>query len=123
MVKFNRMKNKVVTSTTKTLTKANEFQAFIKMIKNDRVETWTMVAEALGVSKNTITAWKKIPEAQKAISDGIQHALNKMEKSGKHDWRMWREKLSLLGIKEKTETTGVRVSKDDMKIEFIHHES
>ena len=81
--------------------KVNEYQAFLKLLKEGQFETWEVIAEAVGVHRNTIMDWKKLPEAQKAIVDGIQLAIKKMETAGKKDWKMWREKLKLLGVRDK----------------------
>lgn len=75
-----------------------EFKAFIGLIKQGQHAHWGQIATALGVENDTITRWKKTPEAQEAISDGISHALERMQQSGSKDWRMWETKLKLLGI-------------------------
>ena len=78
--------------------KAEKFEAFIKEIKKGSISHWVQIAEALGIEKGTIVVWKQTPEAQKAIKDGINHALLQMQKVGKRDWKMWKEKLGMLGI-------------------------
>lgn len=78
--------------------KEAEFNAFIKSIKAGQVAHWAEIAEALGIDKTTIVEWKKLPEAQEAIKQGIDHAIAQMERSGTRDWRMWAEKLKMLGI-------------------------
>lgn len=78
--------------------KKEEFEAFISIIKSGSVCHWMTIAGVLGIDKDTITEWKKLPEARYAIANGIQHAIKKMEASGKNDWRMWKAKLQLLGV-------------------------
>lgn len=81
--------------------KKPEFEEFLKLIEENTIpDTWEMVAKALGVHQNTITQWRKTPEFQKALASGIKNAVNSMERAGRSDWRMWREKISLL-TKEK----------------------
>jgi len=77
--------------------KQEEFAEFIKLIEGDAVEHWMNIADALGVSKDTITNWKRMPEAKQAIERGINRALRGMEKAGGKDWRMWESKLKMLG--------------------------
>lgn len=84
--------------------KKQEFEAFLKIIEKEQVDTWEMVAKALGVRPATITAWKELPEAREAISRGIANALSQMQKVGARDWKMWREKLKLLGVEDKSGT-------------------
>ena len=78
--------------------KVTEFAKFIKTIEEGQQPHWIDIAEALGVDKNTITAWKRTPEAQEAIRKGIKHALACMEQAGARDWRMWETKLKMLGV-------------------------
>ena len=78
------------------LYKSDEFDTFITLIKEGQYDTWELVADTLGVHKNTIQLWKKHPKAQKALADGLQHAIAKMEQTGQRDWRMWREKTALI---------------------------
>ena len=88
-------------STATTVRKQTEFEAFLRTIRQDKVRNWSIVAEALGVREATITEWKRQPLAQQAITEGIEHCLTEMERAGKDDWRMWREKLKMLGVKDK----------------------
>lgn len=75
-----------------------KFEQFLNIVKKGNVKNWSIVAEALGVHNNTITAWKRHPEARKAIAEGIIHSLDQMERVGKNDWRMWAEKAKMLGV-------------------------
>jgi hypothetical protein len=81
--------------------KREEYAAFIKLINGGRAAHWYVIANAIGIDKNTVTAWKKLPEARKAIINGIDHALDHMEQAGKNDWRMWESKLKMLGADSK----------------------
>jgi len=78
--------------------KQAEFAAFIKTLQSSTASHWTQIAEVLGLDKNTITQWKKLPEAKQAIQVGIETAMKNMEKTGAKDWKMWKEKLGMLGI-------------------------
>lgn len=75
-----------------------EFNKFLKTIEQGQVGHWQEIAEAIGVDADTITKWKATPEAIKAKQVGIDYALKQMEMAGKKDWRMWQEKLKMLGI-------------------------
>lgn len=78
--------------------KPKEYKAFIKLIDEGQVAHWVEMARALNVDEDTITAWKKLPEAQEAIQRGIDYALQCMQQAGARDWRMWEAKLKMLGI-------------------------
>jgi hypothetical protein len=83
--------------------KKDEFKAFLKIVKDGTgLEHWQNIAEALGVSKDTITDWKKHPLAREAQALGLKRALEGMEESGATDWRMWRDKAKMLGISDQT---------------------
>lgn len=81
----------------KNVYKSEEYRAFLKMVKKGKIPAnWQDVAEAIGVHPNTITAWRKLPEFQEALSSGIQESIEKMSNVGKRDWRMWRERYAML---------------------------
>lgn len=87
-------------NTVTTVRKQVEFEAFLKIIKKGRVENWSVIAEALGVREATISEWKQHPLAKKAITEGIERCIAEMERAGKDDWKMWRDKLKMLGVKD-----------------------
>lgn len=78
--------------------KEREFQEFIKIIGTKNVSHWVDIAKALNVDNDTITKWKNTPEAQEAITRGIDEAVEQMSTVGKRDWRMWEAKLKMLGV-------------------------
>lgn len=80
--------------------KITEFKEFIKILEGEQIEHWLEIAKVLDVDKDTITEWKKTKEAKEAIAKGIKKALLEMQKSGRNDWRMWREKTKMLGVND-----------------------
>ena len=103
--------------------KRKEFEKFLELLRGNTSYHWVQIASALGVTPQSITAWKKLPMAQKAIRDGIDKAMEGMEKAGKNDWRMWESKLKMLGVTpiEKRDLTS-----DGEKLEglvIVKHES
>ena len=82
--------------------KKKEYEAFVKALKFGSVAHWQEIAKALGVDEDTITAWKKLPEAQEAIQAGIDQSLAAMQQAGQKDWRMWEAKLKMFGINPAT---------------------
>lgn len=78
--------------------KKEEYAEFIKAIEEGAVEHWIDIAHALDVDPDTITKWKRLPEAQKAIEKGISKALKEMQRAGYKDWKMWDRKLQMLGV-------------------------
>lgn len=97
--------------------KRKEYEAFIKAINESQVGHWVEIARALNVDDNTITAWKKLPEAQDAIQKGIDYALQCMQQAGGRDWKMWESKLKMLGVNpvQKIEATVDDSRKDILK--------
>lgn len=79
-----------------------EFDIFLKEIGEANISTWSAIAEALGVDRATIYRWRQHPLAKEAIATGIKTALSEMERYGKDDWRMWREKAKILGVRDVT---------------------
>jgi hypothetical protein len=83
--------------------KQTEFEAFVKTLETGARAHWSDIAEALGISRDTIMAWRRDPRAIAVTRDGISKALVRMQKSGRSDWRMWHEKLKMLKmVKEQT---------------------
>ncbi len=79
-----------------------EFEVFLKEIGNANLPNWTILAEALGISRATIYRWRQHPLAKQAINLAIEESMRKMTEVGSADWRMHREKLKLLGVKDRT---------------------
>lgn len=100
--------------------KVEEFDKFIETIKGGAVGHWIQIARVLGIANSTIHSWKKLPQAQKAIKDAIERTAEKMEESGKDDWRMWESKMKMLGVSpiEKAETD---VTSDGKRIEGFNY--
>lgn len=92
------MKSKTSQNVTKiTPYKAEQYQKFIELVGNGQIpEHWEILAEALGVTRQTIARWKELPEFQEAMNRGIEECLEQMKFYGKKDWKMWRERLALL---------------------------
>jgi hypothetical protein len=76
----------------------DKFREFIRTIKEEQVGHWVEVARAVGVSEATISNWRRLPESQEPIKLGIINTLEKMEKAGNKDWRMYESKLKMLGL-------------------------
>lgn len=95
--------------------KKEQFEVFLQTIGRKSVGHWVQMAKALGVDRDTITAWKKHPLAQKVIKDEIEKCLEGMEDSGAKDWKMWESRAKMLGVApiEKTDVTS-----DGEKVEF-----
>lgn len=106
--------NKTPTNPTIQPYKAEEFEAFLKSIEEGAHSHWIDIAEAIGVNQDTITSWKSHPRAIQAINKGITNALNQMELVGKRDWRMWQEKLKMLGINPAVKSE-IKVQGDPVK--------
>jgi len=101
MKKTNKKSKSLV---VQNIQKVDEFKAFLKILELEKIESWENTATALGVHRKTIEIWRRLPEAQKAKAKGIENALKQMERAGVDDWKMWREKLKILGIKDEPST-------------------
>lgn len=96
--------------------KKEEYEEFLKMLKDGKIdENWSIIAEALGVDRETLVRWRKKPEARRAINKGIQEALKGMINAGSDDWRMWRERLKMLGVKDVQHLEQKIDASDDIK--------
>lgn len=76
----------------------DKFREFIKSLKEDGVRHWVELATAANVSEATISRWKQLPEARKHLDLAVINTIENMETAGKKDWRMWSDKLKMLGV-------------------------
>lgn len=83
---------------TKKPYKEVEFKQFLKMIGDEDIPSWSIMAQALDVDRDTITAWKRTPEARRAQAKAIKESLKQMKTVGEKDWRMWEARLKMLGV-------------------------
>lgn len=91
--------------------KEMEFQEFLTAIGNQHIQNWSILAEGLGVGRNTITRWKKNPQARQALETALNDSLEAMVKVGHTDWRMHRERANMMGVALK-QTMEHEVSED-----------
>lgn len=79
--------------------KISEYDAFISLVESGvPIESWSNIAEDLGVSKDTITDWKRTERYKIARAAILSNAIANMTDVGKTDWRMWDRYTKLLGI-------------------------
>lgn len=101
-------KEKVTNVTENTITAPQQpynemaFEGFLKAIGHGNIKNWSVLAEALNVSRTTILRWKQHPLAQDAINTAVSEAIKGMIESGKDDWRMHRELLKIFGVRDVT---------------------
>lgn len=79
-----------------------EFEEFLKAIGHGNIKNWSILAETLGVSRITLLRWKNHPLAQNALNTAVSEAMAAMQTVGKDDWRMHREVMKILGVKDKS---------------------
>jgi hypothetical protein len=79
-----------------------EFEEFLKAIGHGNIKNWSVLAEALGVSRLTLLRWRNHPLAQNALNTAISEAMANMQTVGKDDWRMHREVMKIMGVKDKS---------------------
>ena len=96
--------------------------------ENMAIPTVEGIALKLGISKNTLYQWaKKNKEFQDALGKLKMMQKEALIKTGIFGGKEINQAIVGLLLKvnhnmQDKSTTGVRVSKDDMKIEFIHHD-
>ena len=100
--------------------KIREFREFLNIVGGNQVfEHWQQIADSLGVSVDTITDWKKTSEFEKARLAGIKRSLENMEKAGANDWKMWREKAKMLGLKDSEIELSIKIRDEDKLVKEL----
>ena len=80
-------------------TKKVEYDAFIAYVESGMPPAmWTEYVVGMGVSRETLTDWKKTELFVAARKKVIGAALEGMKRSGADDWRMHRELMKMNGI-------------------------
>lgn len=82
--------------------KETQFEGFLALIGLSGIKYWKQIAETLGVSRKTIERWRQHPLAVQAIIMEVSKSIEQMDRAGKNDWRMYREKLAMLGLARKS---------------------
>lgn len=78
--------------------KHQEFEDFLTILEKGTFKNWLIVANAVGVDRDTIAEWKKHPKAREILQRRINDKIKDMEDAGKRDWRMHEAMLKLLGV-------------------------
>ena len=105
-----------ITNQTVEPYKGVEFEKFLELIGNENIQNWTIMAQVLGVGRETIVRWKQHPQAKQAIGEAINNSMKNMERSGARDWRMHREKLKMLGVED---NTNIDIKSDGEEIKLV----
>lgn len=82
--------------------KEAEYKRFLELLSMDYLYNWKALANVLNVDPRTIYRWRQSPAAQKIINDEIARLIKEMERAGKDDWRMFREKAKIMGVDDIT---------------------
>lgn len=77
-----------------------EYSNFLEMVKQRKPDNAIIYAQALGIDRRTLVHWMSQPELREAMLEAIDELVKGMKEAGKKDWRMHRELLNILGIKD-----------------------
>lgn len=77
-----------------------EYSQFLEMVRQRKPENAMIYAQALGIDRRTLTHWMSQPELRDAMMTTLDELVNGMKEAGRKDWRMHRELLNILGIKD-----------------------
>jgi hypothetical protein len=106
--------------------KIKEYNAFINMVKRGiPIESYQGLAEELGVSRETIIEWKKMPEYQELKQKLLDELTKGMMIAGADDWKMYdkrRRELGILAPEQKQEpiqnTTNILVLPSELMTKY-----
>lgn len=77
-----------------------EFKQFLELIKGNDIVEAVLYAKLIGIDNRTLEKWYQQPEMKVALLGALRVIASEMRESGGKDWKMWRELLKLLGIKD-----------------------
>lgn len=102
-----------------------EYNNFLEYVKKGKVERAVIYAKALQIDRRTLVHWLSQPELRMAMQASIDQIIDGMQRSGKDDWRMYRELLKILGVDEemKLDVTSGGEKLNVALVEFIGDDS
>jgi len=77
-----------------------EYKNFLEFVKKRKVQRAVIYAQALGIDRRTFVHWLSQPEMREAMVEAIDELVDGMQRAGSKDWRMYRELMDVMGIKE-----------------------
>ena len=77
-----------------------EYSKFLEMVKNKNIQDALIYAQMLGIDRRTLVHWMSQPELHEAVLECVGEITEKMKQAGSKDWRMWRELMNILGVKD-----------------------
>lgn len=77
-----------------------EYKNFLEFVQKRKVQRAVIYAQALGIDRRTFVHWLSQPELREAMVTAIDELVEGMQKAGAKDWRMYRELLDIMGVKE-----------------------
>lgn len=100
--------------------KEESYTRFLELLSMDYLYNWKALADVLKVDPKTIYNWRKTPAAQKIINDEIARLMQEMERAGKDDWRMFRDKAKIMGVEDvnKVEVVDTKGVLDKLESEY-----
>lgn len=100
--------------------KEESYTRFLELLQQDYLYNWTGLAYVLKVDPRTIYRWRHTPAALKIINDEIKRLMVEMERAGKDDWRMFRDKAKIMGVEDitKVEVTDTKGVLDKLETDY-----
>lgn len=77
-----------------------EYSQFLELVKEKNVQSALLYAQMLGIDRRTLVHWMAQPELKIALMEAVTELAEGMKRAGSKDWRMWRELMNILGIKD-----------------------
>lgn len=84
------------------ISKKREYRLLIKLIKNHKLAISTgrgyniqAIVKALNIDPKTARKWLETPKVQQAIVEEMEFYVQKMQETGKDDWRMWAKQVEM----------------------------
>lgn len=86
----------------KYISKKSEYKLLIKLIKNHKIAIASGrgyniqgIVNALNIDPKTARKWLETPQVQQAITEELEFYIQKMQETGKDDWRMWAKQVEI----------------------------
>lgn len=88
-------------NTNKEITRYKwEYGNFLSMVEKKKITNAVLYAQMLNIDRRTLVHWMSQPELHEAMENALEELTEGMKTAGAKDWRMWRELLNMLGIKD-----------------------
>jgi len=107
LVKSEEVSNAIINKPI--IRKKRPYRQFLRLIKRRKAITAIVMADILGVNRQTVSEWLQTPQAQMILNEQVDYHIDKISEA--KDWKAHAHLIDL--AKGKQETTNIQINNLD----------